>query len=76
MTRIERSQRIVSPRRNVCEIENSVCIGCFRTLSEISVWSRLSDDKRVKIMESLKKRGSQIATQSQNKPSVCDYTLE
>jgi predicted Fe-S protein YdhL (DUF1289 family) len=76
MTRIERSQRIVSPCQNVCKIENDVCIGCFRTLSEISVWSRLSDDKRTKIMESLKKRGSQIATQSRNKASVCDYTLE
>ena len=76
MTRTERSQRIVSPCRNVCEIENSVCIGCFRTLSEISVWSRLSDDKRTKIMQSLKKRGSQIVTQSQNKPSVYDCNLE
>jgi predicted Fe-S protein YdhL (DUF1289 family) len=61
MTKTERSQRIVSPCLNVCKIVNSVCIGCFRTLSEISVWSSLSDDKRTKIMDSLKKRGSQIA---------------
>ncbi len=56
----KKSQRIVSPCRNVCKIENYSCIGCFRTLSEISTWSTLTDEKRSKIMESLKKRGSQI----------------
>ena len=76
MTRTERSQRIVSPCQNVCEIENDICIGCFRTLDEISSWIKLSDEKRVKIIKSLEKRGSQIAIQSLNRTSVCDYILE
>ena len=60
MTKPERSQRIVSPCLNVCKIENNICIGCFRTLDEISVWSKLSSLKRSEIMESAKKRGSQM----------------
>ena len=60
MTKPERSQRIVSPCLNVCKIENNICIGCFRTLDEISVWSKLSSLKRNEIMEIAKKRGSQM----------------
>jgi len=56
----ERSQHIVSPCQNVCKIEDNICIGCFRTLDEISVWSKLSSQKRAEIMESVKKRGSQM----------------
>ena len=76
MTRTERLQRIVSPCQNVCKIENNICVGCFRTLEQISNWSQLSDQKRHKIIKSLEKKGSQIAIQSRNKASVCDYTLE
>ena len=76
MTRTERSQRIVSPCLNVCKVENDMCIGCFRTLDEISSWIKLSDEKRTKIMKSLKKRGSQIATQNRNDTSVYDCNLE
>jgi len=60
MTRQKRSQHIVSPCLNVCQIKNNVCIGCYRTLDEISVWSTLSDQKRNEIMQSVKKRGSQM----------------
>ena len=60
MTRQERSQPIASPCLNVCKIKKNICVGCFRTLDEISVWSRLSDQKRIEIMDSLKKRGSQM----------------
>ena len=60
MTRQERSQPIVSPCLNVCKIKKNICIGCYRTLDEISVWSTLSDEKRDEIMESVKKRGSQM----------------
>ena len=60
MTRQERSQPIASPCLNVCKIKNNICIGCYRTLDEISVWSSLSNENRSKIMDSLKKRGSQM----------------
>jgi len=56
----ERSQPIVSPCQNVCKIENNICVGCFRTLDEISSWSKLSSLKRNEIMEIAKKRGSQM----------------
>jgi len=60
MPRPKRLQSIVSPCLNVCKIENNICIGCFRTLDEISMWSKLSSLKRSEIMDSVKKRGSQM----------------
>ena len=61
MPRTKRLQPIVSPCLNVCKIKNNICVGCFRTLEEISVWGSVSDEKRTEIMESLKKRSSQKA---------------
>ena len=52
MTRPERSQPIVSPCQNVCKIENNICIGCHRTLEQISNWTKMSDEERKKIMQS------------------------
>jgi len=60
MARLKKSQPIVSPCLNVCKIKNNLCVGCFRTLDEISSWSRLSNQKRHEIIETLKKRGSQM----------------
>ena len=50
MTRQERSQPIVSPCQNVCKIEDNKCIGCHRTLEQISNWTKMSDEERKKIM--------------------------
>jgi predicted Fe-S protein YdhL (DUF1289 family) len=52
MTRKERSQPIVSPCLNVCKIENNICVGCQRTLEQISNWSKMTDEERKKIMQS------------------------
>ena len=46
----ERSQPIVSPCQNVCKIEDNKCIGCHRTLEQISNWTKMSDEERKKIM--------------------------
>jgi len=50
MTSSERSQPIVSPCQNVCKIEDNTCIGCFRTLEQISNWTKMSDEERKKIV--------------------------
>lgn len=43
----------ISPCTKVCQLNNGTCIGCFRTSSEISMWSMLSDDTARKIIAEL-----------------------
>jgi uncharacterized protein len=52
MTRQKRLQSIASPCLNVCKIKNNICIGCQRTLEQISNWSKMTDEERKKIMQS------------------------
>jgi len=42
-----------SPCRKICKIVDDVCIGCNRTLYEVAAWSRLTNDQRQAIMETL-----------------------
>lgn len=47
-----------SPCTNICHIDPvaKVCIGCFRTLSEIECWSRYLDQQREHITNLLETR--------------------
>lgn len=47
---------IESPCISICRMHNDVCIGCRRTLVEITRWSRMSDDERARIMSELDDR--------------------
>ena len=43
------------------DAENRYCLGCRRTLGEISRWSQMSDAERANILAQLKDRRSQDA---------------
>lgn len=47
-----------SPCIKVCNIDpvTRLCTGCARTLDEIALWSRLSDDQRRHVMSLLPAR--------------------
>ena len=49
---------IVTPCVKVCVVDgaSSLCLGCWRTLSEIAGWSRLTDAERAAIMAELPAR--------------------
>ncbi len=49
---------VASPCVKLCKIdaENSLCIGCYRTLDEISVWSRASAPQKLQILQVLELR--------------------
>jgi predicted Fe-S protein YdhL (DUF1289 family) len=49
---------IESPCTNICIIHaaNGLCLGCGRSLSEISAWSSLSGDDRTRLMADLPRR--------------------
>ena len=53
---------IDSPCVKLCVIhpESRTCVGCWRTIDEISAWSRMSADQRHEIMQVLPSRASQL----------------
>jgi predicted Fe-S protein YdhL (DUF1289 family) len=53
---------IKTPCIKVCVIdgESSLCLGCYRRLSEVAGWARLSDIERETIMAELPSRRSLI----------------
>ncbi|MGH1355966.1 MAG: DUF1289 domain-containing protein [Thalassovita sp.] len=53
---------IQSPCINICVMhsEARLCTGCFRSIEEITGWSRMSDDQRRAVMAELPSREGQI----------------
>lgn len=54
---------IESPCVKLCVIhpEERLCLGCFRTIEEISAWSRLSPEARRDVMADLPSREPRLA---------------
>jgi len=54
---------IRTPCVQVCAVDGAsgLCLGCFRTLSEIAGWSRLTPEERDRLMAELPGRRSRIA---------------
>ncbi|WP_291993734.1 DUF1289 domain-containing protein [Candidatus Accumulibacter sp. ACC003] len=52
------SQALSSPCINVCRIDDDsgLCLGCFRTIEEIAVWSRAADPQRLQILLAVERR--------------------
>jgi predicted Fe-S protein YdhL (DUF1289 family) len=49
--------RVESPCvRNCCLDDDDVCLGCFRTLDEITGWNEASDEERHAILERARQR--------------------
>ncbi|PZO05708.1 MAG: DUF1289 domain-containing protein [Alphaproteobacteria bacterium] len=46
---------IPTPCVQVCVVDgaSSLCLGCFRTLSEIGGWSAMTDEQRAAVMDDL-----------------------
>jgi|TARA_B100000787_G_scaffold156689_1_gene132987 predicted Fe-S protein YdhL (DUF1289 family) len=49
---------IKSPCTSICKIdpENNVCLGCGRSLKEISDWTNMDDKEKEKLLLNLKNR--------------------
>ena len=49
---------IASPCVKLCVVhpEARICVGCFRTIDEISGWSRLTHEERAAVMAELPSR--------------------
>ncbi|WP_191602942.1 DUF1289 domain-containing protein [Marinomonas algicola] len=50
-------QKIKSPCVNMCNLdENDVCLGCYRSAKEITIWGRSSHDEKREIMAKVRER--------------------
>jgi predicted Fe-S protein YdhL (DUF1289 family) len=52
------TQEVASPCINVCRMDagTGLCLGCFRTIDEIAVWSRTSNDQRLQVLLAIERR--------------------
>ena len=61
---------IPSPCINVCRIDgdSGLCTGCYRTLDEITVWSRLDDRGRTTVLARVAERRQQFPLLQETRP--------
>ncbi|MES2841487.1 MAG: DUF1289 domain-containing protein [Pseudomonadota bacterium] len=54
---------VPSPCISVCEMDEAKlsCKGCFRTLAEISQWSRMADADKLVVWQQIEARQVQVA---------------
>ena len=54
------SEAVLSPCIKVCTLDPSgqLCLGCFRTIDEIGLWSQLSNGERAQVVTQLSERRS------------------
>jgi uncharacterized protein len=55
---------VPSPCISVCEMDEATtsCKGCFRTLAEISQWSRMADADKIAVWQLIEARQASLAT--------------
>ena len=60
---IWKRDEVQSPCVKLCVVhpEERLCVGCYRTIEEISAWSRLTHEARATIMADLPARAQRLA---------------
>ena len=60
---IWKRNEIDSPCVKLCAIhpEERICVGCFRSIDEISGWSRMTHEERADVMAELPERAPRLA---------------
>ncbi|MDX1635948.1 MAG: DUF1289 domain-containing protein [Marinobacter sp.] len=54
--------KVRSPCVSVCALdENDECIGCQRTVDEITRWSQMSNDERLEVLKKVAEREQRVA---------------
>lgn len=54
---------IASPCVKLCVVhpEERICVGCYRSIDEISRWSRMTHEERATVMEDLPTRAPRLS---------------
>lgn len=63
MDEVWKREEVESPCVKLCVVhpEERICVGCFRSIDEISSWSRLTPAERSAIMAELPARAPRLA---------------
>ncbi len=58
------SNKVISPCINNCRIDKQTgyCIGCLRTIDEITHWSLMKADQQKNVLEKVRQRRSENTT--------------
>ena len=61
---------ITSPCINICKMDgsNGLCLGCFRTIHEITVWAHTDDATRANILAAVALRRMETAPEEGKTP--------
>ncbi|MDG1431061.1 MAG: DUF1289 domain-containing protein [Paracoccaceae bacterium] len=61
--KIWQRDEVESPCINICVVHPAarICTGCFRTIEEISDWSRMTPTQRREVISDLPNRTSQLS---------------
>ena len=61
-SRVWKRNEVESPCVSICLVHptEKLCTGCFRTISEISGWSKMTKQERKDIMRNLPSRASKL----------------
>lgn len=51
--------------RNCCLNDSDICVGCFRSLAEITRWSIVDDEAKMRILAQAAERRSQMRPKSE-----------
>jgi predicted Fe-S protein YdhL (DUF1289 family) len=55
--------RVASPCIKVCVLDaRNICVGCGRTIDEITQWSRMTEEQRRQVVDQASQRRSQAAS--------------
>lgn len=71
------SYTVASPCIDICKIDEATqrCIGCDRTIDEITRWSRMDDDAKQAVIDGIVlRKQSQQTPMTPGKPSRSDNT--
>ncbi|OLQ70743.1 hypothetical protein BIT28_15085 [Photobacterium proteolyticum] len=57
-----------------CKNHEGICSGCFRTMTEITGWRLMNDEKQTKTIDEIKGKRSTHTCSSCGKPAYCDIS--
>jgi hypothetical protein len=61
---------IDSPCVNVCRLQGNLCLGCYRTLDEIAMWSQMSAIEKKQVLSKVANRSVREAENNPARPVV------
>ncbi|MDO9450169.1 MAG: DUF1289 domain-containing protein [Rugosibacter sp.] len=61
---------IDSPCVNVCRMQGTLCLGCYRTLDEIALWSQMSGAEKQQVLSAVAERSASVTENSADLPAA------